>query len=105
MLEQLVNALAATGYQFAHHAWSNAPAGDYGTYSEDSGNDLLCDGVHGERGTDCWVHYFTRDDTEAPRETIEAALNSIPVSWYLNSVQYENDTGFIHYEWGVGVYG
>ena len=33
MLDELINALAETGYQFAHHAWSKAPEGDYGTYS------------------------------------------------------------------------
>ena len=27
------------------------------------------------------------------------ALEGIGASWYLNSVQYEEDTGLIHYEW------
>ena len=53
----------------------------------------------------CWVNYFTRDDTGAPRTTIETALNGLQVPWYLNSVQYENDTGYIHYEWSVSLYG
>lgn len=104
-MSDLATALAGTGYQFAHHAWSKAPSGDYGTYAEDSGNDFMCDCEHGERGTECWVNYFTRDDTSAPRTTIEAALNSLQVPWYLNTVQYENDTGYIHYEWSVSIYG
>lgn len=104
-MSDLANALAGTNYHFAHFAWSKAPAGDYGTYGEDSGNDFECDGVHGERGTECWVHYFTRDDSATPRTTIETALNSLNVPWYLNTVQYENDTGYIHYEWSVSIYG
>lgn len=105
MLDELINALAETGYQFAHHAWSKAPEGDYGTYSEDSGSDLVADEKHIERGTEGYISYFTRDDTDTPRTTIETALNSLNIPWYLNTVQYENDTGYIHYEWGFGVYG
>lgn len=105
MLDELINALAETGYQFAHHAWSKAPEGDYGIYAEDSGDDLVCDEKHVERGTDCYLHYFTRDDSSTPRTTIEGVLNSLQIPWFLNSVQYENDTGYIHYEWGFSVYG
>lgn len=105
MLDDLVLALEGTGFAFAHYAWSKAPDGDYGTYSEHSGSDLEADSVHAERGTEGYIEYYTRDDSETPRETIEAALNSLKIPWYLNTVQYENDTGYIHYEWGFGVYG
>lgn len=104
-MDELKQALENTGLEFAHYAWSAAPAGDYGVYAEDSGNDLEADNVHIETGTDGYIHYFTRDDTGTPRATIEAALNSLLIPWYLNSVQYENDTGYIHYEWGFSVYG
>ena len=105
IMDELINALAETNYQFAHYAWSKAPDGDYGTYSEDSGADLVADEQHIERGTVVYINYFTRDDTGTPRTTIETALNSLNLPWYLNSVQYENDTGYIHYEWSVGVFG
>ena len=104
-MAKLVEALEATGYAFAHHAWSNAPSGDYGTYQEYSGADLMADDVHAERGTICYVSYFTRDDTATPRTTIESALNSLRIPWVLNTIQYENDTGYIHYEWELGLYG
>lgn len=105
MLDELIKALAGTGYQFAHYGWSNAPEGDYGEYSEESGADLEADGVHIERGTNGYINYFTRDDTGEPREKIEAALNSINIPWGLNTVQFESDTGYIHYEWSFGIYG
>ena len=104
-MTDIKTALTQTGLQFAHYAWSEAPSGDYGTWAEDSGNDFGCDCVHGERGTECWVNYFTRDDSATPRTTIEAAFNTLQVPWYLNTVQYENDTGYIHYEWSVSLYG
>lgn len=104
-MADLVTALTGTGYQFAHHAWSKAPSGDYGTYSEYSGEDLRADEKHVERGTEVYINYFTRDDTSTPRTMIETALNNLNVPWYLNTIQYENDTGYIHYEWWCGVYG
>lgn len=105
MLEDLFNALQATGYPFAHHAWSKAPEGDYGTYSENNGNDLMADSKHVERGTEGYINLFTRDDSATPRVMIETALNSLNIPWNLNTVQYENNTGYIHYEWEFGVYG
>ena len=45
------------------------------------------------------MDYYTRDDSGTPKTTIETALDSVPVAWYLNSVQFESDTGYIHYEW------
>jgi hypothetical protein len=105
MLNDLVEALEDAGLAFAHYAWSKAPQGDYGTYAEDNGNDLVCDEHHVEKGTDCYLNYFTRDASGAPRITIETILNELRIPWYLNSVQYENDTGYIHFEWGFSVYG
>lgn len=99
MLDSLTAALAKTGFAFAHFGWSHAPADDYGVYAEDGENVLLAGDVHAETALTGTVDYFTRDDTDAPRTTIEAALESSGVAWELNSIQYENDTGYIHYEW------
>lgn len=104
-LEKLADALDKSGLQFAHHAWSHAPEGDYGTWAEDSGYDLMVDDRHLERGTVGYINYFTRDDSPTPRNTIEGILNDLVIPWNLNTVQYENDTGYIHYEWEFGCYG
>lgn len=98
-LNDIKTALTATGYKFAHYAWSRAPAGDYGVYAEDGANDLNADGEHAEKALQGTVDYFTRDDTGTPKATIEAALEGLNVPWYLNTIQYEDDTGYIHYEW------
>lgn len=105
MLDELKQALEDTGYQFAHFGWSKHPDGDYGVYAEEQGADFVADGVHVEKGTNGYINYFTRDDSGTPKTVIENALNVLNIPWYLNTVQYENDTGYIHYEWGFGVYG
>lgn len=98
MLDALITALTGTGYSFEHYGWSKAPAGDYGVYAEDGGNDLEADGKHAEKALTGTVDYFTRDDSDTPRTTIEAALETCCV-WSLNSIQFEPDSGYIHYEW------
>ena len=98
-MDELKTALTGTGYKFAHYGWSKAPAGDYGVYAEDGANDLIAENVHVEKVLQGTVDYFTRDDSGEPKQTIEAALDSVPVAYYLNSIQFESDTGFIHYEW------
>lgn len=102
-INDLKAALEATGYQFAHFGWAKDAAErrqDHGVYSEDGQNPHWEDNhrsAHAVQGT---VDYFTRDDSGAPQEAIEAALNGLECcSWYLNTIQLEEDTGFIHYEW------
>lgn len=100
MLDQLEMALTSTGLPFAHFGWSKAPEGDYGVFSEDGSNDLSAGNSHAETATEGTVDYFTRDDSGAPQRAIEGALESVwSLAWYLNSVQFEENTGYIHYEW------
>jgi hypothetical protein len=98
-MDELALALTNTGLKFAHFGWSKAPAGDYGVYAEDGANDLVAGNVHVEKVLQGTVDYFTRDATGAAKATIEAALESVPVAYYLGSVQFESDSGYIHYEW------
>ena len=102
MLETLRAALEATGYSFAHFGWAKEAMErkrDHGVYAEDGANDFEAGNHHTERAVQGTVDYFTRDDSGAPQAIIEAALDSCGCAWYLNSVQFEQDTGFIHYEW------
>lgn len=96
-------ALDTTGLQFAHYAWVEHPA-EFGVYAEDAGRDFEADDLHAERGTSGTIDYFTRNDDGSIRETIEDALQGV-CGFRLNSIQYENDTGYIHYEWEFWIYG
>ena len=104
-MQALIDALNATGYAFVHFGWSKAPDAEYGVYAEERGADFEADGRHAEKATTGTIDYFTRDDSATPRTTIESAINGVCAAWYLNSIQYENDTGLIHYEWVFYVYG
>lgn len=45
------------------------------------------------------IDYFTRSEFDDNVGLIQQKLNYIDVAWSLNSVQYERDTKYIHYEW------
>lgn len=101
-MDELLTALQITGFDFVLYAWDHAPTTDYGVVSLESADDLLADNKHVETGLNCFVDYFTRDATSTPKTTIEAAL--APYPFRLNSVQFEDQTGYIHYEWRVHIY-
>lgn len=104
----LKQALDGTGYLFSHFGWTrmaNATHGDFGVYAETGAADFEADSTHAERGTVYSVDYFTHDDSETPRTTIEAAFANVCASWNLVSIGYDEDTGYIHYNWEVGLYG
>ena len=45
------------------------------------------------------IDYFTKDDADPAVEEIQEALELYEISYKLNSVQYEDETEYIHYEW------
>lgn len=45
------------------------------------------------------VDYFTKTEYDPIVKQLEQAMNESDMSWYLESIQYEEDTGYIHYEW------
>lgn len=99
MITDAIASLADLGYQFAHFAWSHAPEGDYGTYGEDTGNEFKAGGIVAEQVMNGFVDYFTRDDSGAAQHDIQDAMTDAGIVWHLDAVQYENDTGYIHYTW------
>jgi len=45
------------------------------------------------------IDYFTKMEFDSNFDLIQDKLNSIDIAWRLNSIQYEEETGYIHYEW------
>ncbi|RGB58592.1 MULTISPECIES: hypothetical protein [Bacillota] len=45
------------------------------------------------------IDYYTKDDYDVLIDEIQQALNESEISFHLNSVQYEEETSYIHYEW------
>ena len=102
MYDTILEALRGTGIPFADVAWGNAPSGDYGTFGLSGAYDALWGSDHMISQTmEAMVHLFTRSNGQEMIRTIQAVLNGLEISWYLNSIQYEDDTGYMHLEWVV----
>lgn len=71
----------------------------YFVWQEDGSNDLSSDNRHGERAMTGTTDLFTKQEFDPWVEAFEEAMSSHGMAWYLNSVQFEEDTSFTHYEW------
>lgn len=93
------------GIPFREGGWfadgqRRTPAPPYGAYALDgSAADLWGDDRMTERALSGTVDLFTADDGAAGCALVEQALDACRVSWYMNSIQYESDTGLTHHEW------
>lgn len=71
----------------------------YFVWQEDGVNDLVLDNRHAERAVTGTTDLFTKQEFDPWINQLEQAFDAYAVGWSLNSVQYEEDTGFYHYEW------
>lgn len=98
-LDDLKAALVETvGKVWRYRAPSNASV-PYAVWAEDSRNDFVADGAHAEISWQGTIDYFTRDEDDSAIQDIEDCLTDLDLTWYLNSVQYEEENGVVHYEW------
>lgn len=72
----------------------------YVVYAEDGGgndqggdNKKIGQAIHGT------IDYFTKEEFDPIVDQIQDALNDNQISFYLESVQYEEETEYIHWEW------
>lgn len=72
----------------------------YFVWQEDGSGDLIADNRHVEKRITGNTDLFTMQEFDPWKEQFETALDAAPgIAWELNSIQYESDTGFWHYEW------
>jgi hypothetical protein len=45
------------------------------------------------------IDYYTKAEFDPAFDLIQETLNSTDLSWKLNSIQWEKETGYTHYEW------
>jgi len=43
--------------------------------------------------------YYTKDEYDENLDKLNELHQEVMHAWTINSIQYEEDTGFIHYEW------
>ena len=99
--DELVRELQAiSGVQFAEYEWKTRPAGNHGTVQLDfEAEDDDGDDEHQNRPWEGSVDLYTHGKEMMIVAAVESALENVcGASWYLNSEQYEHETGLIHRE-------
>lgn len=98
-LNAIKEALLTVGPQVSHYAAAKQPD-KYIVWAEDGQTDAVwADGRMQEQAIGGTIDYFTMTENDPNFEKIQYALNDAEIPFRLNSVQYEADTGYIHYEW------
>ena len=96
----LVRALDGTGIPFVAFAWAAPPQGDaWGVVAIDGGISLAGDDPHAEDALEGTIDLFTRQLAADDMQAVACCLKGLDICYRLNSVQYEQDTRLIHYEW------
>ena len=101
MFDTLVGLLKAIqDVQFAEYEWKTRPAGNFGTVQLDfEAEDDNGDDGKQDRAWEGSVDLFTHGKEMIIVAAVESALETVcEGSWYLNSEQYEHETGLIHRE-------
>ena len=101
MYDAFVTLLKSTGIPLAEVAWSNAPqTGSYAVIAlDDEASALWADDGQQQQAVQGTIDLFCRTSSRADFNTVQRALRETGVSWYLNSIQYENGGRLVHYEW------
>ena len=98
-LSDIKNALLTVVPDVFHYYARNKPD-KYIVWAEDGQSDeLLGDDCMVEQEIQGTIDYFTKTEYDPNFAKIQQALNGIDIAWRLNSIQYEEETGYIHYEW------
>lgn len=71
----------------------------YFVWQEDGENALSAGNRHAERAITGTTDLFTKKEFDPWAREFEESLDDAGISWYLNTILYEEDTGFYHYEW------
>lgn len=96
--EKIIKAHTAVTDQVSHGEHMKAER--YFVWQEDGSDNFLADNRHAEKAMTGTTDLFTKTEFDPWREALEAQMDADPaIAWSLNSVQFEPDTGFWHYEW------
>lgn len=97
----LVNVLnGMTDIPFTEFAWSEAPGGSYGVVTL-SGQEVLRadEDPVAEKMRTGYVDVFVKATDADPTDAVESAMKSIGLWFRMESIQFEPETGFMHFEW------
>jgi hypothetical protein len=97
-LDVIKAALLTIGVPVSHYRAAKKPD-HYIVWAEDGeAAASWADNRMQRQGIEGTVDYFTKAEDDSNAEAIQNALNGV-CTWRLSSIQHEEDTGYIHYEW------
>ena len=101
MFDALVQALRATDIPLAEYAWDARPDGNYLVVGIDGESaSLQADGHKVNQAPQGTVDLYSKTNDREQMQAVQTILNNFDgCAWYLNSVQYEDDTRLLHWEW------
>ena len=89
-----------TGIPFTEWAWSEAPADRYGVVTVDGQSELKANADPvAEKMLTGYVDVFVKASDADPRDAVETALKMIGVWFRMESIQFEPESGLLHFEW------
>lgn len=71
----------------------------YFVWMEDGSNDLAADGRHAERAVTGVTDLYSKMEFDPWADALGESLSDYGISWSLQSVDYEEETGFYHWSW------
>lgn len=100
-LKKIRDALTGIEGLNVKHYWRTGMIPPYCIWAEDEeASALISDNRKDVQVISGTVDYFTKDEYDPMVEQIQSALDEVDIcTWRLNSVQYEDETMLIHYEW------
>lgn len=71
----------------------------YFVWQEEPPDDFVADNRHCEHHMTGTTDLFTKMEFDPWVEQLGESFDAFGISWEINSIQYEKNTGFTHYEW------
>ena len=98
-LQAIKDALLTVTSKVYHFAPTQTVTGNYIVWAEDGQAASVCaDGEMVEQAIQGTIDYYTKTEYDPNVAKIQKAITGI-CPWRLNSIQREETTGYIHYEW------
>lgn len=81
------------------HYFHSVTAAPFVIWQEDSDNSQRADNIVQEQAIRGTVDLYSRVEYDPAIDVVQNFLNNYGASWFLNSVQFEDETNLIHHEW------
>lgn len=82
-----------------YHYWRPRLKAPFLVWAENGDTQSRADNGTAEQAVTGTTDYFTADEYDSAIETIQGIQKALGMAWRLESVQYEEETNLIHYEW------